>query len=80
MILEGEDYGSKVSINAIVGLLRAPRTVDLAELGAPCRRPNNPSQERQLLKALFHIVDEVFIPAQRRHIDMHMLAMFFHDR
>jgi hypothetical protein len=31
-------------------------------------------------KPLFHISGEVFKPAQGSHIDLHMLAMFFHDR
>ena len=39
-----------------------------------------PCQKRRLLKPLFHISGEVFIPAQGSHIDLHMLAMFFHDR
>ena len=38
------------------------------------------AQKRPLLEPLFHIRGEVFKPAQGSHIDLHMLAMFFHDR
>jgi hypothetical protein len=33
-----------------------------------------------LLKPLFHISGEVFKPAQGSHIDVHMLAVFLHER
>ena len=52
----------------------------MAELSAPCRPPDNLAQEKPLLKPLFHIGGEVFIPTQWGHIDLHMLAMFFHNR
>jgi len=53
--------------------------LDLAELGAPCRRLGSLAQKRPLLKPLFHIDGEVFKPPQGSHIDLHMLAMFLHD-
>src|SRR5689334_16448602 len=33
-----------------------------------------------LREALFYISGEVFIPAQRSHIDLHVLPELFHDR
>jgi hypothetical protein len=33
-----------------------------------------------LVEPLFHISGEVFKSAQGSHIDLHMLAVFFHDR
>jgi hypothetical protein len=36
--------------------------------------------KKPLLEPLFKISREVFKPAQGSHIDLHMLAMFFHDR
>src|SRR5262245_47517016 len=44
------------------------------------RRPTwSLSQKKPLRKPLFHISGEVFEPAQGSHIDLHMLAVFFHD-
>jgi len=34
----------------------------------------------RLLESLPQISGEVFEPAERRHVDLHMLAMLFHER
>src|SRR6185312_12271554 len=38
------------------------------------------TRTRPLPKSLLHISGEVFKPAQGSYIDLHVLAMFFHDR
>jgi hypothetical protein len=76
---------SAVSLRAVrsmplLGGVERREQLDLAELGAPCRRPGSLAQKRPLLKPLFQISGEVFKPTQGSHIDLHMLAMVFHDR
>jgi len=56
-----------------------PHSLTLLNL-ALRRRPEPLTQKRPLLKPPFHINGEVFKPAQRSDIDLHVLAMLFHDR
>ena len=63
----------------LLGGVERQEQLDRGELGAPCRRPAL-AQKRPLLEPLFQISGEVLKPAQGSHIDLRMLAMFFHDR
>jgi len=57
----------------------SPAATCLAELALPAA-DLAALPKKALLKPLFHISGEVFKPAQGSHFDLHMLAMFFHDR
>jgi hypothetical protein len=61
--LTSPNPGPAISITALRGARTASRL----------------AQTRPLPKPLLHISGEVFKPAQGSYIDLHVLAMFFHD-